>query len=122
MDATDLQFLDETFTVATSFFTMMYIPNDMKPIVLAEVSRVLKKGGKFFIWDTEIPEEICNKKFFVIPLKVVMPSEIVETGYGVKLKKQDLQSLKLLALEAGFIINNEETQEHTFYLELEKEG
>jgi len=120
MDATDLQFLNETFTVATSFFTMMYIPNDMKPQVFAEAYRILKEGGSFYIWDADIPKKIGDKKYFVIPLKVVMPKEAVETGYGVHLKNQDIEALKQLALEAGFKVREEKAQEHTFYLKLEK--
>ena len=120
MDATDLQFLDETFPVITAFFTMMYIPNDLKPKVFAEAYRVLRKGGILHIWDANIPEKSGDKKYFVISLKVVMPDESVETGYGVKLKKQGFQTLKILAEEAGFVVKNEEMQGHTFYLELEK--
>jgi len=120
MDATDLKFLTETFTVATAFFTMMYIPNDLKQRVFEETYRVLKKGGCFYIWDANIPEKIDDKKYFVIPLEVIMPEETVETGYGVHLKKQEMQSLKQLALGTGFKIIKEETQEHTFYLKFEK--
>jgi len=65
MDATDLKFLTETFTVATAFFTMMYIPNDLKQRVFEETYRVLKKGGCFYIWDANIPEKIDDKKYFV---------------------------------------------------------
>ena len=120
MDATDLKFLDESFKVATSFFTMMYIPNDLKPQIFAETYRVLRKGGCFHLWDTVIPEKVDDKKYFVIPLKVVMPEDTIETGFGVHLKKQDTQSLKQLALEAGFKVEKEEAQEYTFYLRLEK--
>ena len=120
MDATDLQFLDNTFNVATAFYTMMYIPNDEKPKVFAETYRVLGKGGRLHIWDAFIPEKSGDKKYFVIPIKVEMPDETVETGYGVKLKKQDNQTIKSLAAEAGFTLINEKKNEHTFYLELEK--
>ena len=99
---------------------MMYIPNDLKPRVLAETRRVLRKGGCFYIWDANIPGECGDKKYFVIPLKVVMPDETVETGYGVPFKKQDIVSLKEQAVDAGFTVKNEEVREHTFYLELEK--
>ncbi len=120
MDATDLQFLDNTFTAATAFYTMMYIPNQQKPKVLAETHRVLKSGARLHIWDADIPEESGDKKYFVIPLKIVMPDETVETGYGTNLKKQNSQTLKELAEKAGFKTIREETREHTFYLELEK--
>jgi ubiquinone/menaquinone biosynthesis C-methylase UbiE len=120
MDATDLQFLDNTFTAATSFYTMMYIPNNQKPKVLAETHRVLKPGARLHIWDADIPEESSDKKYFAIPLKIVMPDETVETGYGVSLKEQNAQTIRKLAEETGFKTKKEEIGEHTFYLELEK--
>jgi len=120
MDVTNLKFLNETFTVATAFFSMMYIPNDLISKVLAETYRVLRKGGNFYIWDANITEKYSDKKYFIIPLKVIMPDETVETGYGVQFKQQDIWSLKQQAMEAGFIVKNEEIQEYTFYLKLEK--
>jgi ubiquinone/menaquinone biosynthesis C-methylase UbiE len=120
MDATDLKFLNETFTAATLFYTMMYIPNDQKQKVLTEAYRVLKPGGSLYIWDANIPEKADEKKYFVIPLKIEMPEETVETGYGVKLKKQNLDMIRILAEEAGFNTVKEESGEHTFYLELNK--
>lgn len=44
MDARDLQFLDDTFAAATSFFTLMYIAGSDHE-VFAEVSRVLAPGA-----------------------------------------------------------------------------
>jgi ubiquinone/menaquinone biosynthesis C-methylase UbiE len=99
---------------------MMYIPNHQKPKVLAEAHRVLKQGARLHIWDAEIPEESGDKKHFAIPLKIVMPDETVETGYGTSLKKQNAHTLRELAEEAGFKTTKIETGEHTFYLELEK--
>lgn len=120
MDATDLKFLDDTFTAATAFYTMMYIPNDQKPKVLAEAHRVLRPGARLHIWDANIPEKSGDKKYFAIPLRIVMPDETVETGYGSHLKKQNAQTLRELAEEAGFKTIKVETGEHTVYLELEK--
>ena len=120
MDATDLKFLDNSFTAATAFYTLMYIPNDQIPKVLAEAHRVLRPGARLHIWDADIPEKSGDKKHFVIPLKIVMPDETVETGYGSSLKKQSAQTLRELAEDAGFKTVKVEDREHTFYLELEK--
>ncbi|GAG07911.1 unnamed protein product [marine sediment metagenome] len=99
---------------------MMYIPNHQKPKVLSEAHRVLRLGGRLHIWDADIPGESDDKKHFVIPLKIVMPEETVETGYGTHLKKQTAQTIRELAEETGFKTTKVETGEHTFYLELEK--
>jgi ubiquinone/menaquinone biosynthesis C-methylase UbiE len=120
MDATDLKFLDDTFAAATAFFTMMYVPDDDKPKVLSEAYRVLRPGGRLQIWDANIPGEIEGKVYFVIHLKVLMPGETVETGYGSPLRRQSAQTLWKMAEEAGFRTIREGSGEHIFYLELEK--
>jgi len=120
MDATDLKFLDCTFAAATAFYTMMYIPNDEKPRVLAEAHRVLRPGARLHVWDAAIPAESGDKKHFVVPLRVAMPDETVETGYGSGLKEQSAETIMELAEAAGFKTVKAETGEHTFYLELEK--
>ena len=99
---------------------MLYIPNDQKQKVLAEAYRVLRPGGSLYIWDANIPETADEKKYFVIPLKIVMPEETVETGYGVHFKKQTLDMIRALAEEVGFNTVKEEMGEHTFYLKLNK--
>ena len=120
MDAGDLKFLDDSFGAATSFFTMMYIPNDEKQGVFSEVYRVLRPGGRLYIWDAVIPGEAGEKEYFVIPLRVVMPEKTVETGYGVRLKEQTAEGLGELAREAGFKLVKAESGVDIFYLELEK--
>ena len=47
MNAENLLFLDETFNVVTSFFTLMYISKDKHDKVISEVYRVLKDKGSF---------------------------------------------------------------------------
>ena len=47
MDATDLKFIDNSFNTATSFFTLIYIPDSDHEKVFSEVYRVLAPGGVF---------------------------------------------------------------------------
>jgi len=84
MDARDMQFLDETFGTATAFFSLMYLksPPDYQK-VFHEVYRVLKPGGRFFIWDASVsrPAE-TDKPSYVILLRVLVRDQEIETGYG----------------------------------------
>ncbi|UCH56616.1 MAG: class I SAM-dependent methyltransferase [Candidatus Bathyarchaeota archaeon] len=120
MDATDLKFLDETFGVVTSFFTMMYIPKDQIEKIFAEAHRVLRRGGRLLIWDVKIPERVEGKKHFVLPLRVILPDEEVETGYGVRIQKQDQHTFKEQAAQTGLEVSDEWEKDEIFFLELRK--
>ena len=121
MDATDLKFLPESFGVCTSFFSLMYIPNDKHLKVFRAVYRVLKKDGKFLIWDTRIPEKHGDYRAFMVRLKVRLPNEEVEAGYGVRWKPQNIDYFKELAQKAKFEVVNEWRKDEIFYLEMLKE-
>jgi len=49
MDAGNRLFLDDTFEVVTSFFTLMYIRGSEQARVFEEVYRVLEPKGRFLI-------------------------------------------------------------------------
>ena len=97
MDATELKFLSSQFDVAAAFFSFMYIENDDHLKVFKEVHRVLKGRGRFLIWDSRIPERFEDKRFFVLPLEILLPDERVESVYGAKLDQQSLAYFKELA-------------------------
>ena len=120
MDASDLKFLSCQFEVAAAFFTFMYIENDDHPKVFREVHRVLKDGGRFFIWDSRIPESFEDKRFFILPLEILLPDERIESTYGVKLDHQSLSYFKGLASITGFEVAREWEKEEIFFLELKK--
>lgn len=85
MDARDLKFLDNTFDLATVFFTMMYIEKEAHEKVFSEVYRVLKKDGEFMIWDITIPKYTEGEKdIYVFPLEVNIGNKLINTGYGTK--------------------------------------
>ena len=121
MDATDLKFLSESFDVCTSFFSLMYIPKNNHQKVFNEAHRVLKDNGKLLIWDVKIPERFGDYKAFMVRLKVRLPDEEIEAGYGVKWQEQNIEHFKELAQKTKFKIMNEWSKGEIFYLEMSKE-
>ena len=120
MDATDLKFLSESFDVCTAFFTLMYIPKNQHLKVFKEVHRVLKNSGRFLIWDVKIRERNKQYSVFMVPLRVKLSSEDIETGYGVKSKTEDIGYFKELAQKTKFRIAKEWSKNDIFHLELSK--
>jgi ubiquinone/menaquinone biosynthesis C-methylase UbiE len=123
MDAKDLQFIDESFTIATVYFTFMYIPEEDFEVILKELWRVLKPGGEVLIWDVvlRIPPEEQDKDKFVIILKTTFPSGLEnETGYGGKLPEQDADSILKPALKVGFKLLEQRIDEYHYFVKLGK--
>jgi len=120
MDATDLKFLPESFDVCTAFFSFMYIPKNKHLKIFEEAHRVLKDNGKFLVWDVKIPKKLGDYKAFMVRLKVRLPNEETEAGYGVKWYTQNIQSFKELAQKTKFKIINEWSKGEIFYLEMSK--
>lgn len=80
LDVTNLQFIDSSFDVATSFFSLMYFNQTNKGKVFKEIFRVVKPNGRFLIWDVEINELIeKDRDIFVISLEISLPNETINT-------------------------------------------
>ena len=123
MDATDLQFLDNSFEVVTSFFTLMYIKAPDQEKVFGEVYRVLGTKGRFLVWDVDLPQRMeTDKEIVAFYLKAILPDQEIETGYGTKWPKQvkDLSHYKKMAESVGFIVTAQSENERVFFLELQK--
>ncbi len=121
MDARKLQFLPESFDVCTAFFTFMYIKKKDHYTVFKEIKRVLKRDGRFLLWDVVIPEREEDYNIFAVHLKIKIKNEIIETGYGVKWDNtQDINHFKELAKETNFDVIKEWQKDEIFYLEMIK--
>lgn len=120
MDATDMKFLAESFEMCTCFFSLMYISKNKHLEVFREVHRVLKDNGRFLVWDVKIPERFGGYKAFMVRLKVRMPSEEIEAGYGVKWQRQDIEHFKKTAQRAKFKVIDELSKDEIFYLDMAK--
>jgi len=89
MDAAQMGFLDNSFNVVTIFFTLLYMPADVKQAVLKESLRVLKDGGVLEIWDAFVPKyEQGEKDIFVADVEIVLPDETIHTQYGSLMGKE----------------------------------
>lgn len=121
MDAGDLKFLPKSFEVCTAFFSFMYIPKKLHQKVFQEVFRVLKDNGRFLVWDVRIPENTGGYKAFIVRLKVKLPNEEVETGYGVRWQTQSLEHFKDLAGLTGFKVTKELSKNEIVHLEMQKQ-
>lgn len=121
MDANELKFLPESFAACTAFFCMMYIPKEKHFEVFKQVYRVLKTDGKFLLWDVKMPKRQNNLRVFAIRLRIKLPDQEVETGYGtVWDKTQDLEYFEQLAKSTGFKAIREWTNGTVFWLEMKK--
>lgn len=99
-NATEMPCQSQSFDNATAFFSCMYMSNDIKEKVFSETWRVLKPGGKFWVWDTPMS---TRSKAFAIRLQVdfhELPT--INTVFGVKTKEQNATSICRLLEEAKF--------------------
>jgi ubiquinone/menaquinone biosynthesis C-methylase UbiE len=56
MDASKMEFDDETFDIVTISLGLHDMPIEIRTLVLKEVKRVLKKDGKLFILEYDLPK------------------------------------------------------------------
>jgi len=125
MDAADLQFLDESFSTVTSFYTLMYIKDiETHRQVFTEVYRVLKEDGRFLIWDAILPHRVKGDKdvaVFMLAVKLG-EEEVVETGYGMLWPEEGRRPSYFveLARNAGFEVVLQKEEGRKLYLALRK--
>ena len=127
MDASDLKFLDGTFSTETAFFSLMYMPPSLHRKVFAEAYRVLRTGGRWLIWDAVVPaaSEGSGGKRFTIYLRTKLPSETIDYGYSIARYDRDLDPSYYVALakDCGFevvTLSEQNSPRKTFFLELRR--
>jgi ubiquinone/menaquinone biosynthesis C-methylase UbiE len=122
MDAKDLKFLNNSFKTAASFFSLMFIPAELHPVVFKEIARVLEPGGKFLIWDMTFEKaKVGGRPMMTFPLTVVMPGgKTIETGYGCWTHEQDPKDFVAMAAKVGLREVRQSREGDTFFLELVK--
>jgi ubiquinone/menaquinone biosynthesis C-methylase UbiE len=113
-DGSKLPFEIECFDNATSFFSCMYMSEDVKEKVFKETCRVLKRGGEFWIWDV-------NMKFkntvFAIRVQADLPeNRTTKTVYGVKAKDQDAAKISELLQKSRFEAEVITEKKHWFFI------
>jgi ubiquinone/menaquinone biosynthesis C-methylase UbiE len=118
-DATNLPFEDEEFDHATSFFTGMYMPNEVKEKAMNETYRVMKKGGEFWYWDSVVQKA---EELYIIQIRYFLPNGTVkQTGYGCRnYKDQTLPTIKKMLEKTGFQVKIIEDHEHWYFLKAKK--
>ncbi len=120
MDATDLDFNDNSFDHVTSFFTLMFMGAAEQKRAVLEAARVLKDGGELHIWDCDIPSAYPEP--FCVDVVVTLPGECVSATYGIG--KQDAQSkdsLIQICVSAGLVKIAESESKCGFYLRFRKD-
>ena len=127
MDASDLKFVDGTFQTETAFFSLMYMPPPIHRKVFAEAYRVMRKGGRWLIWDAVVPaaSDGPQGKEFSIYLRTKLPAETIEYGYSITRRDHTLDPAYYTALakECGFEVvslTEQESPGKTFFLELRR--
>lgn len=83
MDASDMSFQDASFQNVTSFFTLMFVDKKKHMQVIKECYRVLKTGGSFYIWDTEIKSKTDEEKPFLVDLDIDANGKKIITTFGI---------------------------------------
>lgn len=59
---------------------------------------------------------------FIVPMKIQIHNDEIETGYGVKWQTQDIEHFKQLAQKTGFRVLKEWSRDEIFHLDLLKEN
>ncbi len=116
-DARDLPFKDETFDLATFWYSLMFMRHRAaKKTALQETFRVLRRGGRLHIMAAAI--EPVQDPFFFRAVFTLPDGTLSKIGYGVGGKQeQNLDSMIRLVEEVGFQIDRAEDNGSWFVID-----
>lgn len=120
MDARRLDFPGASFDAVTAFYFLMYLVPEDRPAVFAEAARVLKSGGRMYVWDAAYRSAFPEPH--LVELSIDAAGERIGTTYGVlgegmRLSRDDVLSR---AAEAGLAPVEARAGGGYFYLVFEK--
>jgi SAM-dependent methyltransferase len=114
MDARDLKFLDGAFRTVTAFFSLMYVREEAdQEKIFQEVRRVLAPGGRFLVWDVDLPSKSeLGKDVAIFRFHFLLPGREVRTGYGTWLpeRRHGMEWFTSLADKTGFHVVSKQAQ------------
>lgn len=120
MDATHLEFKNNSFNHVTSFYTLMFMRTEDQKRAISEAARVLVNGGELHIWDCDMFSAYPEP--FYVDVTVQLPNEHISTTYGVvKMDAQDEISITEFCLNTGLILVGQNRSKNSFYLRFKKE-
>jgi SAM-dependent methyltransferase len=123
MDCRELKFLDASFGIVTSFFSLMYVQSFEHSQVFHEIFRVLKPGGRFIIWEPVVPHRLDETRdVAVFPVTIELLNEKISTEYTALWPDVilDMNHYESWANEVGFEILSQSKIDRIMYLELQK--
>jgi hypothetical protein len=101
----------------------MYIEAADHDSVFKEIHRVMVPGGTWLIWDVVLPVAPDESKgVAAFLLRIHLPDEAIQTGYGVSFaeQEQNLLCYSQLAERHGFRVVEKEEEGQSVFLELRK--
>ena len=120
MDARSLEFPDGCFDAVTAFYFLMYLFPEDRGAVFSEAARVLKSGGRMYVWDAAYCSAFPEPH--LVELSIDAAGERIGTTYGVLGKGMCLSRDDVLsrAAEAGLAPAEARAGGGHFYLVFEK--
>ena len=81
MDARQLELPDGCFDAVTAFYFLMYLFPEDRGAVFSEAARVLKSGGRMYVWDAAYRSAFPEPH--LVELSIDAAGERIGTTYGV---------------------------------------